>query len=128
MYGTETSFPKITATKSVPAATPAPRDSQGELLTLAGDVGLSATAPPADPVNPAQLNQALGNLREYAQKLQRDLQFSIDKTSGQTVVRVIDAQTKEVIRQIPTEDALVMAERLRTLGAGPTGGLLQEIV
>jgi flagellar protein FlaG len=128
MYSTETSFPKITATKSVPAATPALRDSQGELLALAGDAGLPATAPPADPVNPAQLNQAVGNLREYAQNLKRNLQFSIDETSGQTVVRVVDPQTKEVIRQIPSEDALAMAERLRTLSAGPTGGLLQEIV
>lgn len=128
MHSTETSFSKIAATKSVPTATPALRDSQGESLALVGNAGSPTTAPPADPVNPAKLNQALGNLRAYAQNLQRNLQFSIDETSGQTVVRVIDPQTKEVIRQIPGEDALAMAERLRTLSAGPTGGLLEEIV
>lgn len=66
--------------------------------------------------------KALGNLSAHVQNLQRSLQFSVDKGSGETVVRVIDTETKELIRQIPSEELLVIAARLRETA----GVLLQE--
>ncbi|MFP3441498.1 flagellar protein FlaG, partial [Pantoea sp. SIMBA_133] len=47
------------------------------------------------------------------QNVQRDLQFEIDNDLGQTIVRVVDQQTQEVIRQIPDEVALRLAEKLQ---------------
>lgn len=60
------------------------------------------------------LEKALGNLSAHVQNLQRSLQFSVDTESGETVVRVVDTKTQEVIRQIPSEELLVIAERLRS--------------
>lgn len=40
------------------------------------------------------------------------LEFEPDETSGRTVIRVVDRLTGEVIRQIPPEEMLAIAERL----------------
>lgn len=40
------------------------------------------------------------------------LQFSIDETTAKTVVRVTDASTGELIRQLPSEEALAIARSL----------------
>jgi len=71
----------------------------------------------------AQFNAALQSVSEHVQNTQRTLQFSVDKASGSTVVKVIDSETKEVIRQIPSEEMLVIANRLQ---AATKGVLLSE--
>lgn len=55
---------------------------------------------------------AVDKLRSYSDKLNRDLEFSIDDSSGRTVVTVKDSGTDEVIRQIPSEEALRLANRV----------------
>ena len=78
--------------------------------------------------DPKAMEQALRQLSDFAQNFQRSLQFSVDKASGQTVVRVLDATTKEVIRQIPSEEFLAIAERLRQQSEMGSGMLVQESV
>lgn len=62
--------------------------------------------------NKAGLQQSVIRLNEFVQHLNRELQFSIDETSGRTVIKVIDAETSEVIRQIPSEELLELARHL----------------
>jgi flagellar protein FlaG len=52
------------------------------------------------------LHEKVAQLNEHMQHLNRSLQFSVDETSGDTVVKVIDAETKEVVRQIPSQDVI----------------------
>ncbi len=59
-----------------------------------------------------KLNEAVRVLNEQVQSVQRELRFSVDEDSGQTVIKVIDLSTKEVIRQIPNEEALGVAKTL----------------
>ena len=47
-----------------------------------------------------------------------ELSISIDKSSKQIVVRVLDKETKEVIREIPPERLARIAESLRELSLG----------
>jgi len=61
---------------------------------------------------PEDLNKMVESLNQNLQVLRRDLQFSVDDTSGQTVVKVLDAETEEVIRQIPSEEVLDLQKRL----------------
>lgn len=70
------------------------------------------------------LEKMLSKLNNHVQNLQRDLQFSVDKESGETIVKVVDTMTKEVIRQIPSEELLAISNRLRAA----TGILLTEQV
>jgi flagellar protein FlaG len=58
------------------------------------------------------IDNAVRELNEHLQIEQRELQFTIDKDSGHTVIKVIDIQTKEIIRQIPNEEAIKVAQRL----------------
>jgi len=59
------------------------------------------------------LGQAVSQLNDFVQNVQRDLQFEVDNDLGQTIVKVIDQETQEVIRQIPDEVALRLAEKLQ---------------
>ena len=61
---------------------------------------------------PASATDVAGRIKEYIQSTQRDLRFSIDEASGETIVKVLDRQTEEVIRQIPDEVFLKLARSL----------------
>lgn len=50
------------------------------------------------------------------------LQFQVDEDSGEVIVKMIDKQSGEVLKQIPTEDALKIAKSLSNL----TGLILKE--
>ncbi len=69
------------------------------------------------PVAEEQLVAAVSNVKDFVQQIRRELQFSIDKDSGRTVVKVINAETDEVVRQIPAEEVLAMARRLADAGS-----------
>ena len=58
----------------------------------------------------AQLDQAVSELNQAPQVKTQGLQFSIDEDSKRTVVKVIDQETQEVLRQIPTKEALEIAK------------------
>ena len=60
-----------------------------------------------------QLDDAVSQLNDFVQTVQRDLQFEVDNDLGQTIVKVVDQSTREVIRQIPDEVALRLAENLQ---------------
>jgi len=46
------------------------------------------------------------------QDIQRDLSFSVDDSTGDVVVRVIDGESGKIVRQIPSEEILRLTERL----------------
>ena len=60
---------------------------------------------------------AAEKLQSYADRLDRNLEFSVDDSSGRTVVTVRDGSTEEVIRQIPSEEALRLANDVDNGGA-----------
>ena len=49
-------------------------------------------------------------MESFVQSMGRELNFSVDKASGYSVVRVVNPQTGEVIRQLPSEELLKIAE------------------
>jgi flagellar protein FlaG len=63
--------------------------------------------------DPEALARAIGDLKEAARSsVNRELRFSIDKDSGRTVVKVVDADSGETIRQLPPEEVLRLHEQL----------------
>lgn len=74
----------------------------------------------------AGLDEALRDLNGYVQNVQRNLQFNIDDDSGQTIIRVVDSETDEVIRQIPSEEVVALARHLKSMSEGEQGLFLQE--
>lgn len=64
-----------------------------------------------------QLEQAAENLNKHVQNLQRDLHFSIDEDTGDTVIRVIDSASQKTIRTIPSDEFLSVSQKLnQTVG------------
>ena len=64
------------------------------------------------PCRPAAQECGQRACRLQVQSLQRNLDFSVDDSTGQVVVRVVDGDSGKVVRQIPSEDILRLAERL----------------
>lgn len=60
-----------------------------------------------------ELQRATEDVNRYLSESHRALNFSIDRESGETVVKVMDTEKNEVIRQIPSEEVLALARRLR---------------
>ena len=58
------------------------------------------------------MEEAVSSIKAFAQSVQRNLNFSLDDSTGRVVVKVTDGESGEVIRQIPSEDALRLAESL----------------
>lgn len=72
-----------------------------------------------------QVNEAVSQLNKSAQAKSQGLEFSIDSDTKRTVVKVVDQSTKEVLRQIPTPEALEIAKALEAK-SGSTGLLIQQ--
>ena len=95
------SAPKaVIASEAAAAAKPAP-------VETALAVRQSAPAPDLD-----ELAQAVKNLNKALQAQTQNLEFSIDTDSNRTVVKLIDQSTNEVLRQMPTKEALEIARSL----------------
>ena len=58
------------------------------------------------------LEKVVSQLNAYIQNTQRDVDFSVDDATGRVVVKVIDSQSEEVIRQIPSEEMLAISRHL----------------
>ncbi len=65
------------------------------------------------PVDESEAEQVVVQLSELAQNLRRDLLFSVDQKNGGTILKVVDRETEETIREIPSEDIRRIKERMR---------------
>ncbi|NML24995.1 flagellar protein FlaG [Zoogloea dura] len=62
-----------------------------------------------------QLTQAVKQIQDVIKQNANGLQFSIDEDVGVPVVKVIDTESKKVIRQIPSQEVLEIAKALDKL-------------
>lgn len=72
--------------------------------------GSGQTLPPV--AAGAAVKEAVSRLNDYVQQLRRDLQFRVDEDVDRVVVTVVDSESGEVIRQIPSEEMLAVARSL----------------
>ncbi|XXF07502.1 flagellar protein FlaG [Pseudomonas sp. D1-3] len=59
-----------------------------------------------------QVDNAVTSIQSFVQNIRRDLNFSVDDSTGRVVVKVTDRASGDVIRQLPSEEALRLAESL----------------
>ncbi|QDG34067.1 flagellar protein FlaG [Alteromonas mediterranea] len=65
--------------------------------------------------NGAQLDEAVAKVESFLKVQNRELTFTIDDETKRSVVTVKDSQSGDVIRQIPSEEVLKLAERIQEL-------------
>ena len=52
-------------------------------------------------------------MNQVASVFSTSLAFSVDKPTGKTVIKVLDRETNEIIRQIPPEEMLRLIGKMR---------------
>ncbi len=106
--------------KSATAGQKLPAEAQS-LPPVAGS-GSNFGAPST---NDQALGKAVSKISSQVQNLQRDLQFSIEEELplGRAVITVLDRETQEVIRRIPSEEALAIARQLEDITDSSTGSV-----
>ncbi len=61
------------------------------------------------------LPEAVDAVSDFLQAKNRDLTFSVDEKTDRAIVKVVDSKSGELIRQIPSEEVLALAERIKSL-------------
>lgn len=90
---------------------PAPAAAQPRVETKANaEVSAATRATPPTP----DISHQLEKLTRVLQESQSSLSFSVDDSTGKTVVRVVRSSTGELVRQIPSEEALAIAASIET--------------
>lgn len=92
-------------------------DSQNATRPAAAPAGASVAVRAAMPGQTAEptreeLDDAVKKINESLPASAQGLEFSVDEDNKQTVVKIIDLGTREVVRQIPTVEALEIAKAL----------------
>jgi flagellar protein FlaG len=59
--------------------------------------------------------KAAADIQQFVQSMGRNLSFSVDETTGYNVVRVINPNTGELVRQLPSEELLKIARDFQRL-------------
>jgi len=100
-----------------PVASSAPPRVDERSTQPAPSVGAAESASkskPADGVKPSHedVAAAVKKMNDAMLGSSQSLQFSIDEDSKDIVVKVIDQSTKEVVRQIPSKEALQIAKSI----------------
>ncbi len=88
-------------------------------VETAAAVTASANVPTLD-----QVKNAVSQLNKSSQAKSQGLEFSVDNDTKRTVVKVVDSGTGEVLRQIPSPEALEIAKSLESKSS--TGLLIQQ--
>lgn len=114
----------VTTVTAVPVTTPVNSVSSNSATATYSRVVESASASQADNQGAgsassgdsenqrAEVDSAVASMQSFVQAIKRDLNFQIDDSSGRVVVQVLDGGSGDVVRQIPSEEALQLAARL----------------
>jgi flagellar protein FlaG len=92
----------------VPGAPPEP-----DFIPVAG----SGKSLPPSPVDEAARSQAEQQFKAFMSSHDQSVRFQVDQQTGITIVHVYNTVTGEVIRQIPTEEVVRIAQYLDTHAA-----------
>lgn len=87
-------------------------------VNTAAPVPAVANVPPAQPASAEQVKQAVAQINHFMRASNRNLQFSFDEDAKRIVVKVTDAETGELIRQIPSEETLAISRAIGDLQKG----------
>jgi flagellar protein FlaG len=58
--------------------------------------------------------KAAEQIQTFVKEMGRNLDFSVDATTGYNVVKVINPETNEIIRQLPSEELLKIARSMES--------------
>ena len=95
-------------------ASPRPEHAQQQPAAAPAAAAATAKAASATPINPEDLKNSVEAINRFL-KVNSEVQFSIDETSGKSVIKVVDTESRKVLRQFPSEQALEFGKNLKGL-------------
>ena len=110
MSGTDVSLETVSRALPSGAATRSSASSQQTGPTSSQPV---ARQEPVGDSQPENIHESVGQLNDAIQNVRRELHFTVDDGTGKTIIRVIDSNTQEVVRQIPAEEVLALLAHMR---------------
>ena len=96
------------------APVPEPVSSGEKLTSPAPNAGSNSVVSAARPAPPSaqELHAAVSSIQAKVSAISPELQFSIDQTSGRSLIMVTDQSTKDVLWQFPSEAAIEISKAL----------------
>ena len=70
-------------------------------------------APKVAEFEPKDIDKAVEDLQNYVEALGRDLSFRRDESINKSIITVRDANTNQLVRQIPAEEVVEVARQIK---------------
>jgi flagellar protein FlaG len=70
-----------------------------------------------EPSTAEQIKKAVDEGNTLLQAVRRNLQFQVDESTKEVVIKVVDSESGEIVRQIPSEEMLAFIKRLQEQGS-----------
>lgn len=64
------------------------------------------------PLSDTDVTETIDEMNNILQSMNRNLSFTVDEQLGQSVIVVKDSESDEVIRQIPSEELVVLRKKM----------------
>jgi flagellar protein FlaG len=65
-----------------------------------------------------QLDKVAQQLQDFVGDLNRNIEFSVDEDSGRDVIKVIDKDSGDLLKQYPSEEVLTLVSKLSDMVGG----------
>ena len=96
-----------------PATTRAAQQSDNaEVKNVQPAAANTADTNPQQEMSAEEMQAVVDKLNEFMHNGQRNLNFSVDRETDETVIKVMNTETQEVIRQFPSEEALKLTKHI----------------
>ncbi|KJY83772.1 flagellar protein FlaG [Vibrio galatheae] len=79
-------------------------------------------------LNRVERERIVQQMNDFISSINKGLSFRVDEESGRDVVTIYEADTGDIIRQIPDEEMLVILRRLREQTARYSSGIVNQTV
>ncbi len=91
----------------------AKKEIKVEMPTLVADDLVKSAKPAYKEVVPAEdVKGVVSSTNDLLKRLNTELKLEVDAESNRIIVKVIDAESKEVVRQIPAEEFIELSKRM----------------
>lgn len=94
-------------------------NSHPELISMTGKVAKDVvplfTSPPATAATQVELEAVIERLNEALNNRNQSISFQVDSSTGLDIIRVINQNTGELIRQLPSPQFLAAIENMDTM-------------
>ncbi len=103
----------VPGTKGIERELPAPAAGASPVA----DTEAARKHPDGPPPAEAEVQQAVERINRSLPASNQGIEFAVDADTDRVIVKVVDRETREVLRQMPSEEALEIAKALeRTQG------------